>query len=130
MDTAAQNTPELYHLGNAACWCEPILAFGEHQILSKDGFQQGDRISTLEFCEAVQPLLSRCESDVEIGFMDEFALSSQLNTVASDVEIITKSAKYIGLVLNPTKFEIVCFGGKSTNMEIFKDYIRVRDPRT
>ena len=58
--------------------------------------------------------------------MDDFTLSSQLNGVASDVEMITKSAKDIGLVLNPTKCEIICFDDKLANMEVFIDYIRVR----
>ena len=126
LDAAAQNTPELYRFVHAACSCEHILAFGEHQILSTDDFQQGDRLSALEFCEAVQPLLSRCESEVEIGFMDDFTLSGQLDTVASDVEMIAKSAKDIGLVFNPTKCEIICFDDKSVDMEVFKDYTRVR----
>ena len=93
LDAAAQNTPELYRFVHAAYSCEPILAFGEHQILSKEAFQQGDPLSTRKFCEAVQPLLSRCESDVGIASMDDFTLSCQLDTVASDFEMITKSAK-------------------------------------
>ena len=79
-------------------YSEPILAFGEHQLLSK-GFQQGDPLSAMEFYEAVQPLLSRCESDVEIGFIDDFTLSGQLDNVASDVEMIAKSAEDICFVL-------------------------------
>ena len=58
--------------------------------------------------------------------MDDFTLSGQLHTVASDVEMITKSAKDIDLVLNPTKCEIICVDDKSVNMEVFKDYIQVR----
>ena len=40
--------------------------------------------------------------------------------------MITKSVKDIGLVLNPTKCEIICFDDKSVNMKAFKDHIRVR----
>ena len=123
-DAAAQKTPELNRFVHAACSCEPIRAFEEHQIVCKEGFRQGDTLNALEFCEAVQPLLSRCESDVLIGFMDDFTLSGQLDTIVSDVEMITKSAKDIDLVLNPTKYEIIYFDDKSVNMEVFKDYIR------
>ena len=126
LDAAAQNTSELYRFVHAACSCEPILAFGEHQILSKEDIRQGKPLSALEFCEAVQPLLSRCESDVDIGFMNDFTLSGQLDTVATDVEMIKKSVRDIGLVLNPTKCEIICFDDKSANMKIFNDYIRLR----
>ena len=35
--------------------------------------------------------------------MGDFTFSGQVDFVASDVEMITKSAKNIGLVLNPTK---------------------------
>ena len=37
LDAAAKNTRELYH---AACFCEPILSFGEHHILPKEGIHQ------------------------------------------------------------------------------------------
>ena len=40
--------------------------------------------------------------------------------------MITKSAKDIGLDLNPTKCESIFFEDKSVNMVVFKDYIRVR----
>jgi len=37
----AAQTPEIYRLVHAAYSCEPILAFGEHQVLSEEGAQQG-----------------------------------------------------------------------------------------
>ena len=90
----------------------------------KEGFQHGDPLRALKIYEAVQPLLSKCESDVVIRFMDDCTLSDQLDIVASDVEMITKSAKDIDLVINPTKCEITCLDDKSINIEVFKDYIR------
>ena len=37
LDNIAAHTPEIYRLVHAAYSCEPILAFGEHQILSEEG---------------------------------------------------------------------------------------------
>ena len=58
--------------------------------------------------------------------MDGYTLSGQFEAVAADEEMIAKSVKNIDLVLNPTKCEMICFDEKLVNMEIFKDYIRVR----
>ena len=48
LDNIVSHTPEIYRLVHAAYFCEPILAFGEHQILSKEGAQQGDPLGPLE----------------------------------------------------------------------------------
>ena len=78
------------------------------------------------FCEGVQPILSNRESDENNGLMDDFKVSGQVDAVASDVDMIVRSAKDTGLALNPSKCEILCSNGKVGDKPIFKDYIRVR----
>ena len=39
-----------------------IMGFGEHDILSSEGAQQGDPLGSLEFCEAIHPLLMSLHS--------------------------------------------------------------------
>jgi len=76
-----------------------------------EGVQQGDRLRSLEFCEAVQPLLTSLHSEVKIGFMDDFmddfTLSGDLRTVENDVLAIMDSAAETGLQLNQAKCEII-----------------------
>jgi len=68
-----------------------------------EGVQQGDRLGSLEFSEAVQPLLTSLHSEVKIGFMDDFTLSGDLRTVENDVLAIMDSAAETGLQLNQAK---------------------------
>ena len=51
---------------------------------SNEGFQQGDPLSALEFCETFQPLLSSLDLDVSLGFMDDFTLSGPVDIVECD----------------------------------------------
>jgi len=64
LDRVALHIPEIYRLVHAAYTCEPILIFGEHQLLSSEGAQQGDPLGSLEFCEAIHPLLTSLHSTV------------------------------------------------------------------
>jgi len=107
LDNIVAHTPEIYRLVHAAYSCEPILSFGEHQTLSTEGAQQGDPLGSLEFCEAVQPLLTSLHSEVKIGFMDDFTLSGDLRTVENDVLAIMDEAAETGLQLNQAKCEII-----------------------
>jgi len=55
LDAVAAQTPEIYRLIYSAYSCEPVLLFSNHQILSREGAQQGDAVGPLKFCEAIQP---------------------------------------------------------------------------
>ena len=47
--------PEIYRLVHVAYLCEPILVYGEHELRSREGAQQGDSLGLLKFCEAILP---------------------------------------------------------------------------
>ena len=64
---------------------------GSHTIPFRVGPQQGDPLSSLEFCESIQTILSELDSDLEIGFIDDLSMSSDLLTLAKDVETIVKA---------------------------------------
>ena len=90
-------------LVHAAYWCEPILAYGEHQLRSSEEAQRGP----LEFCEAIHPLLTNLQSTVKIGFMDDITLAGDIRTVEADVNTIINHAADTGLKLNISKCEII-----------------------
>ena len=56
-----------------------------NQLIASRGLQKGDLLSSLEFCEAVQPILNDLNSDLEIGFIENLSLSVDLPTLAQDV---------------------------------------------
>jgi len=107
LDAVAANTPEIYRLIHAAYSCEPILVYGEFQIRSREGAQQGDPLGSLEFCEAIHPLLTNLRSTVKVGFMDDITLVGDLRTVETDVNTINNATNETGLKLNRAKCEII-----------------------
>ena len=72
-------------------------------IPSREGSQQGDPMSSLEFCEAIQPVLNDLDSEVNIGLMDDVSLSSDVSTLEKDINTIIEAEYSTGLRLNPAK---------------------------
>ena len=87
--------------------CEPILVYGDHQLRSREGAQQGHPLGSLEFCEAIHPLLTSLLSTLKIGFMDDITLAGAITTVEADVITIQDRSAEIGLQLNLQKREVV-----------------------
>ena len=48
-------------------------------------------MSSLEFCEAIQPVLNDLDSQVSIGLMDDVSLSSDVSTLKKDVNNIIEA---------------------------------------
>jgi len=107
LDSIAGKTPEIYRLVHSAYSCQPVLSFGGHEILSREGAHQGDPLGSLEFCEAVQPLLERLQSSAKIGFMDDVTLSEDLVTIEKDIITMLESSPDTGLHLNTNKCELI-----------------------
>ena len=78
------------------------MAFGDHQILSSEGAQQGDPLHGV-----IHPLLCGLQSEVKLGFMDDVTLSGELSTVEEDVCTILQASAETGIHLNTTKCEII-----------------------
>jgi len=126
LDSIASNTPELYCFAFAKYSCEPKLVYGNHIILSREGNQQGDPLSSLEFCDALQPTLSSLKSDIRLGFMDDVTLHGKVDVVAADVETINAASGVTGLVLNPLKCEIIANNFDSVpSLAVFNEFKRV-----
>ena len=103
-----------------------IIVYGDQLIPSREGPQQGDPLSSLEVCEAVQPILKYLSSDLEIGFIDDLFLSADLLTLAQDVSTIIKAESSTGLKLNSSKCEIIMKDfSQLEHLDVFKDFIRV-----
>ena len=97
LESTAQNMPELYKIGLASHPCEAKLMFGEHFVLSCDGFQKGDPLSAVEFCDAIHLTIQKCEARTKLGYMDEFKLEGQVQVVTSDVQAIIDTYSETGL---------------------------------
>ena len=106
--------------------CVPTFVYGDQLIPSREGPQQGDPLRSLEFCEALQPILNDLSSDLEIGFIDDLSLSADLPTLAQDVSTIIKAGSSTGLKLNSSKCEIIMEDfSQLEHLDVFKDFIHV-----
>ena len=84
-------------------------------------------MGSLEFCEAIHPLLTSPQPDLKLGIMDDVTLSGDLNTVEKDVNTIQNAALETGLHLNPTKCEIIPDNCTIIpNTDAFHNFVRVR----
>jgi hypothetical protein len=92
--------PEICNFCRLAYGQSSILVFGDFQILSAEGIQQGDPLGPLLFCLTIQPLLSSLRSALTIGFMDDLTLGGHLDDVVNDVHLINYLGTDLGLHLN------------------------------
>ena len=58
-----------------------ILQFGEFQVLSQEGVQQGDPLDPLLFSLTVAGLLNACECDFVAVYLDDFTLGGSVQSL-------------------------------------------------
>ena len=85
--------PELYNFSYATYNGAPVLQFGEFIIISAEGPQQGDPLSSVEFCLAIHPLLRGLISELKVGYLDDVTLSGPRQIVADDIKTTSPSQK-------------------------------------
>ena len=111
MDTicisVADKMPELYRFVHASLDCSPKLSYGNDIIASTEGSQQGDPLSNVEYCNAVQPTLVETTSRTKLGYVNDTNLEGRISAVANDVQHIIDSFPTTGLILNAHKCEII-----------------------
>ena len=107
LEAVARDIPELYSFAHASYSCRPMLRHGSSIIRSEEGTQQGDPMGPLEFCIALQPILSELKSELRVAFLDDLTLGGKVDVVAHDVQHIAHEAAKLGLELNRAKCEII-----------------------
>jgi len=90
-----------------------VLRYGERQILSSEGVQQGDPLGPLLFSLTLHPLLSALKSDLRFGYLDDVTLGGIEALVEEDVRMLKIESPKIGLSLNIDKCELICMQIKS-----------------
>ena len=83
------------------------LLFGKDLISSEDGVQQGDPLGPLLFCLSIHIILTAFQSPFIACFMDDVTLGGDADTIERDVLQMVETGSRIGLVLNPTKSELI-----------------------
>ncbi|XP_069953548.1 protein amalgam-like [Cherax quadricarinatus] len=79
-----------------------ILLFGEHEIPSSEGVQQGDPLAPLFFCLAVRELTSNLRSKLNTWYLDDGILAGTEESLLEDLQLVKTQEEAVGLILNPS----------------------------
>ena len=71
LKSTTNNIPELYKFVSASHSCEAKLVFGEHIVLLREGSQQGEPLSAVEYCDPIHPTLLSCDARTKLGYMND-----------------------------------------------------------
>ena len=110
-----------------ACWVDwcygaaSVLRFGKHTIPSSQGIQQGDLLGPLLFSTALQPALrkaAQCPVELCFSYLDDAVLAGEAHAVAAALRVFQAEAAAAGLVLEPSKCELVLVAGDASTVDL------------
>ena len=106
-----ERVPELYAMVSQGYEQPTPIAFGSTEIRSRTGCQQGDVFSPLLFCLTVHGTLESLQSELALGYLDDFTLISEdPRTIAEDIRRIQERHSEHGLEIQPAKCEVYTKG--------------------
>ena len=128
MRRLVNHLPELCRFVHASLSCILKLTYGNETIISDEGSQQGDPLSSLEYCDATQPTLLATTSRNKLGFVDDTNLESKILHVPNDVQHFIDSHQHTGLHLILHKCEIIANNFELVDQyPILKNFKRIAD---
>lgn len=103
LDSIFSRLPELYAYSLSAYSQPSVLFYGSFRLMSNEGPHQGDPLGPLFFSNTVNPLLRSLQTELVLGYLDDFSLGGHYTQVARDVQRIIEVGNNIGLSLNVNK---------------------------
>ena len=88
LSSVAERVPELLPYCHSAYAKPSTLFYGQHELLSQEGPQQGDPLGPLLFCNTIHPLLTSLDSVLRLGYMDVVTLGGPQDVVSRDVQSV------------------------------------------
>lgn len=107
LEAVAKHFPELLPFATSTIGASSVLQFGEFQLLSDEGAQQGDPLGPLYFCLVFKDLIESMRSEFVLGYLDDLTLGGEAQTVLDDFIYLETAAKQFGLELNRSKCEVI-----------------------
>ncbi|XP_037042412.1 uncharacterized protein LOC119078809 [Bradysia coprophila] len=83
-----------------------LLFFGENQILSQIGAQQGDPLGPLIFSLTIHKLIQNLKSELNVWYLDDGTVCDDPDIVLNDFKTIINESEKLGLHINPSKCEL------------------------
>jgi len=125
LEVMKEHYPELYRFVHS-CYSESTeLQFFDRIILSSEGTQQGDPLGPLEFSLSVHHLLTGIKSEFKLGYLDDFTIGGNIDSVAKDIDFIKMEGRKIGLELNESKSELISHPRLTSIPDSFTNFTRV-----
>ena len=106
--------PDIYPLVFSAYSSPSNFFWGNHQIASAEGVQQGDPLGPLIFCLTIFSLGQRLTSVLSILYLDDISIGGPCDNIIEDLEAIMEASS-LGLALNTQKSEIITDSPSSRN---------------
>ena len=99
--------PNYYNYIHQCYSKDSTLFFGQENILSRCGVQQGDPLGPLLFSIAIQPIINQISCEFNVWYLDDGNIGGDPESVFKNLEMIIKKSNEVGLQLNFTKTEII-----------------------
>ena len=126
LEAIRRELPELYNFAHATYNGAPVLQFGDFTIHSAEGPQQGDPLSSAEYCLAIHPLLRRLISELKVDYLDDVTLSGHRQIVVDDIKTIISKSEELSHELNAAKCEVTyCDTSTPHDDHVLKTFERV-----
>src|SRR5208282_5436515 len=93
LEAVSKYFPELLPFASSSIGCASDLQFGEFNVTSNEGAQQGDPLGPLYFCLVFKELLESLHSELILSYLDDVAIGGDAETVANDFSHIEEAAK-------------------------------------
>ena len=105
------HTPEIFQYVYQCYSTSSSLFFASYSedgcvLESKEGVQQGDPLGPFLFSLAVMEKIKSLESELNLWYLDDGSLASDVETVISDYKKILDAKDSLGLPVNPIKCEL------------------------
>lgn len=107
LQTVHEELPELYPFVHMSYATTSLLNFGDHMLLSDEGFQQGDPLGPLLFCASSLKLALSMKSEFNIWYLDDGSIGGDVSSLLCDLDAVRRVGPTIGLELNEEKCEII-----------------------
>ena len=107
LESVSTYCPELLPFASSSMESASVLQFGEFNLSSAEGAQQGDPLGPLYFCLAIKDVLDSLRSEFVVGYLDDVTIGGRADTVVEDFAMIESVCKSKGLFLNRLKCEVV-----------------------
>ena len=99
--------PSVYPFVHSVYSSPSSLFWGEINLSSSEGVQQGDPLGPLLFCLSIHHHSTFLSAKFYVEYLDDITLGGSTDEILHDLEVI-KTFEELGLSLNNQKSEIIC----------------------